>query len=69
MKEPTTAITAKHRDSVVSRIDELAEIFGMTRSRLVAWATEETVERTYSRIDELRAMRQGLPAIPTEVLG
>lgn len=68
MKEQTTGILVKIPDSRVAQIDELAEVFGITRARFVAWAAEEAVERAQGRLDELRALREGVPNLPREML-
>lgn len=63
-KEPTTGIMVKIPDSRVAQIDEIAEVFGITRARFVAWAAEEAVDKALTKLADMRALREGLPGVP-----
>lgn len=69
MAEPKIAVTAKIRQSTVEKVDALAEVFDITRSQVVAWATEQAVDVAYDKLEVYRELKTGMPpgAVPGAV--
>lgn len=61
MAQPRVPMTGKVTPDTEAKVIELVEVLGITRSQFISWALEESVARTYARIGELRAERQGMP--------
>lgn len=67
-KEPTTGVLVKLPDSKIAQIDDIADIFGITRARFVAWGAEVAIERCMAKLDQMRDARDGLPGIPVSAI-